>query len=166
MRVEGDSGRWAGVRFGLGQGFEDDAGQGKRAGVSERERNMSDTEPRGALSGATVEAKRGVRAGCAPDLNFQPCDAAADAGSESLGAGFFGGEAGGKTFGGFFALAQAVSLLFGGEDATEKTAAEALDGIADATNLCRVNTCADNHAGLQANTGMRDFSSAWKCVHE
>ena len=61
---------------------------------------MGDSEFEGAFGRAAAQVQGGPFAGCAPDFQFQPADAAADAGAKGLGASLLGGEARGKALGG------------------------------------------------------------------
>lgn len=128
--------------------FEDDAGLGERCGVSKGKGGAGDAEAGGDLGCAAMESEGGPAGELADNLEFEPGDAEADAGAEGLGAGFFGGKAGGKALGGF-ALAQAVCLFRGGIDTIEEAGPVTLDGAMDAVNLDQVDAGADDHASFQ-----------------
>ena len=114
--------------------FEDDAGLSEGGGVGEGEGGARYAKARGDFGGTAMEAEGGPSAELADNFNLKPGDAVADAGAEGLGAGFLGGESGGKALGGI-ALAQAVGLFGGSVDAVEEAAPVALDGAVDAADF-------------------------------
>jgi hypothetical protein len=95
-----------------------------------------------------VKLEGGPSAGLTRDLDLQPTDAVADARSQGLGSGLFGGKPRGKALRGL-ALAQAIGLLRRRVHAVEKALPKAIHGLLDTPDLCQVDSGADNHASLK-----------------
>jgi len=72
-----------------------------------------------------------------------------DAGAEGFGAGFFGGEAGGKTLREAGSGA-AIGDFAGGKHALEEALAVAFDGMGDAGHFDEVDAGADQHEATVA----------------
>ena len=102
------------------------------------------------LGCAAVEAEAGTAAGLPHHFNFQPVHTPADAGSEGLGGGFFGGKSSGEALG-RVAFAQAVRLLARGEHAVQKPLSIAIDRLLNARDFYQVSAAADNHAVYELN---------------
>jgi len=130
--------------------FQNHVGHREACGMRDRKRGVSYAQLRGNLGGAAMEAQVGATAGLPHHFDLQPVHASADACSEGLGAGLFGGKPSGQAFG-RIAFAQAVGLLGGGEDAIQKSLSVALKRLLDARDFNQVNTAADDHAVYQTN---------------
>jgi len=98
----------------------------------------------GVFQGLAGEANGGALAGETDDLDVVPGDAVAQAGSDGLEAGFFGGKAGGQAFGGV-GLGQAIAELFRGKNTAKEALPKALYGGLDPGDFGDVNSCAYNH---------------------
>src|SRR5579871_1183633 len=102
--------------------------------VSDRERNILSAEFRGNGSGLAVKLNGGALAPRTHNFDIAPPDAAAPSRAQRLHASLFGGKARGVAF---KATGAALAILdFAlGEDALQKTLAEAFETFADARNL-------------------------------
>ena len=117
--------------------------------MREGKRGMGDPHLAGSLGCAAVEPETRPSAGFAEDLDFQPVHALTDAGPESLGSGFLGGEAGGQAFGGM-ASAHAVGLLGRRVYAIKKPGSEAIQRALDAIDLHQIYARADDHIDYES----------------
>lgn len=134
--------------------LDNDAGHRKGRGMGDGERHVC--YPQGArdLRGAAVESDGRTPTGLANDLYLQPAHSVADSGTQSLGAGFFGGEPGGQALG-RVSLAQAVCLLGRRVYTIEKTLAKSLHGLLNPGDFNQVDAASNDHAQYKTNTGDR-----------
>ena len=118
--------------------------------MGDRKCRMSHAKLHRNLGGAAVEAEVGAASRLPHHFNLEPVHTPADAGSESLGGGLFGGKSSGKAFGGI-AFAQAVGLLRWCEDTIQEPGAKALKRLMNARDFNKVNAATDNHVEYQPN---------------
>src|ERR1700677_4053314 len=116
--------------------------------------DVGHTEALGKVGGTAIKLEGWPSAALPHDLDFQPAHALADASAEGFCGCFLGGKTGGKAFRGV-ALAKAIGLFRGGENAVEKAAAKAVNGLLDAPDLGQIDSGPDNHAVNQATTEWR-----------
>ncbi len=119
--------------------------------MSNREGGMRDAQVGGPFSCAAVKDNGWPAARGTDDLDFKPCDTAADACTERLGGSLLRRESRRKALSSI-ALAQAVCLLGGRVDPIEEAAAIALPRRANALDFDHVNAAADDHLFQQATT--------------
>lgn len=130
--------------------FQDDTRHRKGCGVRKRKSCMGYAEPGCKLRGTAMEADAGTPARLANHLDFQPVNAPAYPRTKRLGGGLFGGKSSCEAFG-RVALAHAIGLLSGGENAIEKALSVAFVRLLNAFNLNQVNTAANDHSEYQTN---------------
>lgn len=130
--------------------------------MRDRKRCVNDAQLRRYLGGAAMKAQVGATAGFPHHFNLQPVHAPADAGSQCLGGGFFGGKSSGKAFG-RVAFAQAVSLFGGREDSIQKPLSIALKRLLNARDFNQVSAAPDYHAVYQPNIRGDTFLPPLSC---
>jgi len=119
--------------------------------MGEREVGADHALLSGNFRGAAMKTQAWPAARLTDDFDLEPVDSEADAGTERLGGGLFGGKTGGKALGGT-ALSHAIALLLSKIDAIEKTRPIAIHGVLDACDLDDIDSGAGNHNIFHATT--------------
>ena len=139
-QVLNESGRRASICI-----LDHDDRHGDGTGVREGEGGVANAHGAGPVESAAGPEEDRSLAGSSMDLDLAPGDTAADAGTEGLGAGLLGGEAGGETLGGVL-LSETEGDFGRGEDAVEEAITEAADAFLDTLDFDEVGAQTQDHA--------------------